>query len=90
MKIHAMETELFLVDRRTVGHDETNSFFSQFCKLASKITLRVKTTSVNPLLTRLRAFMKFSIGSIYGIFSNKCDFRDISLSDGYILHKVCT
>jgi len=43
-----MKTELFLVDRRTVRHDEANIPFSQFCKFASKVTLHVETTSVNP------------------------------------------
>jgi hypothetical protein len=36
MKIHHVETELFHADRRTDDHDETNSFFSQFCERAKK------------------------------------------------------
>ena len=34
MKIRPKEAELFHTDRRTDGHDEANSRFSQFCDSA--------------------------------------------------------
>ena len=36
MKIHPVETELFLVDRQTDRSDEANSRFPQFCESAKK------------------------------------------------------
>jgi len=47
MQICPLEAELFHTDRRTDGHDETNSSFSQFCESAEKVTLNKQNKATN-------------------------------------------
>jgi hypothetical protein len=87
MKIRPVEAELFHVDRRTERdfrrtdkHDEANSRFSQFCKLASKSLSRCLVFSSKVETINSRTQVKSLTTCDYLLAAN------VSHTAGYCLH----